>query len=324
MSGFSTGGRSRALPAPDIGGIDNGNLPSVAWSADGATLFAAGRYYENGGSPVIAWDDGGGGARRTLPAGLNTVMSLKPLPNGDLLVASQDPWLGVLRPDGTPRWTLPPVQMDARDQRATSPSRPTARSSISALKYGGDDRLRFDVGALTLSRDPPADGRTAAPKQDGLDITDWVNSYDTLARRQAAASRSLRNLPQPGDPPRRQSASCSGRTGRCGHSMPTATELWRRAVPGAAWAVNISGDGRLAVAAYGDGTIRWHRMDDGAELLALFPFDDGKNWIAWEPDGRFASTLGARNALRWVVNHGWDKAPLELEPARCRFRSARR
>ena len=83
-------------------------------------------------------------------------------------------------------------------------------------------------------------------------------------------------------------------------------------MPGVVWAVNISGDGRLAIAAYGDGTIRWHRMEDGAELLALFPFADGKNWIAWEPDGRFASTLGARDALRWVVNQGWDKAPLEL------------
>ena len=30
-----------------------------------------------------------------------------------------------------------------------------------------------------------------------------------------------------------------------------------------AWAVNVSGDGRLVVAAYGDGTIRWHRRGDG-------------------------------------------------------------
>ena len=48
-------------------------------------------------------------------------------------------------------------------------------------------------------------------------------------------------------------------------------ELWRRPVPGAAWAVNVSGDGRLVVAAYGDGTIRWHRLSDGEELLALYP-----------------------------------------------------
>jgi outer membrane protein assembly factor BamB len=45
--------------------------------------------------------------------------------------------------------------------------------------------------------------------------------------------------------------------------------IWQRAAPDLAWAVNISGDGRLAIAAYDDGTIRWHRLDDGRELLAL-------------------------------------------------------
>ena len=44
------------LPAPDASGIDNGDLVDVAWSADGATLFAAGRYCDGDGSPVVAWD----------------------------------------------------------------------------------------------------------------------------------------------------------------------------------------------------------------------------------------------------------------------------
>ena len=32
-----------------------------------------------------------------------------------------------------------------------------------------------------------------------------------------------------------------------------------------------------SVVAYGDGTLRWHRVEDGAELLALFPLPDGAN-----------------------------------------------
>ena len=72
--------------------------------------------------------------------------------------------------------------------------------------------------------------------------------------------------------------------------------------------MNISGDGRLAVAAYGDGTIRWHRMEDGVELLALFPMPDGENWVAWTPEGVYAASPGARGVLRWHVNHGWDAA----------------
>jgi hypothetical protein len=70
--------------------------------------------------------------------------------------------------------------------------------------------------------------------------------------------------------------------------------------------VNITGDGRLVVAAYGDGTIRWHRMSDGVELLAFMPLPDRANWLAWTPEGFYAATPGAHGILRWHINHGWD------------------
>ena len=69
--------------------------------------------------------------------------------------------------------------------------------------------------------------------------------------------------------------------------------IWRRPAPAVVWAVNISGDGRLVVAAYGDGTIRWHRMDDGRELLALYVLADKQNWVAWTPEGFYGATAGA-------------------------------
>ncbi len=84
-------------------------------------------------------------------------------------------------------------------------------------------------------------------------------------------------------------------------------------MPGVVWAVNITGDGRLVVAAYGDGTIRWHQMSDGKELLAFLPLADRTNWVAWTPDGFYAATPGAHGVLRWHVNRGWD-APAETIP----------
>jgi hypothetical protein len=84
--------------------------------------------------------------------------------------------------------------------------------------------------------------------------------------------------------------------------------LWTRKVPSVVWGVNISGDGRLVVAAYGDGTIRWHRMDDGRELLALFVLADKQNWVAWTPEGFYGATAGAFGVLRWHVNRGFDAA----------------
>ena len=84
--------------------------------------------------------------------------------------------------------------------------------------------------------------------------------------------------------------------------------LWQRQMPSIAWALNVAGDGRLAVAAYGDGTIRWHRMDDGRELLALYVFTDKQNWVAWTPEGFYGATPGAFSVLRWHVNRGFDAA----------------
>jgi hypothetical protein len=86
------------------------------------------------------------------------------------------------------------------------------------------------------------------------------------------------------------------------------TQLWQRQVPGTVYAVNITGDGRLVVAAYSDGTIRWHRMGDGVELLAFMPLPDRTNWVAWTPEGFYAATASAHSILRWHVNRGWDPA----------------
>jgi hypothetical protein len=84
--------------------------------------------------------------------------------------------------------------------------------------------------------------------------------------------------------------------------------IWRRAAPSVVWAVNVSGDGRLTIAAYGDGTIRWHRLDDGRELLTLYVLADKQNWVAWTPEGFYGATAGAFGVLQWQVNRGFDAA----------------
>ncbi|MGI9105274.1 MAG: caspase family protein, partial [Pyrinomonadaceae bacterium] len=75
-----------------------------------------------------------------------------------------------------------------------------------------------------------------------------------------------------------------------------------------AWAVNISGDGRLALAAYGDGTIRWYRMTDGKELLTFFPHKDRKRWVLWTPSGYYDAAPNSEDLIGWHVNNGRDAA----------------
>ena len=87
---------------------------------------------------------------------------------------------------------------------------------------------------------------------------------------------------------------------------------WHWVGPDEVLAVNVSKDNRLVIAAYGDGTIRWHRADDGRELLALQVLSNQKDWVLWTPEGFYQATPGARDVLKWVVNHGPDEAATTL------------
>lgn len=82
--------------------------------------------------------------------------------------------------------------------------------------------------------------------------------------------------------------------------------------------VNVSQDGRWVVAAYRDGTIRWHRASDGEEQLAFFLHADKKRWVMWTPSGYYDASPGAEDLIGWHVNRGKDHAP-DFFPA-SRFR----
>ena len=73
--------------------------------------------------------------------------------------------------------------------------------------------------------------------------------------------------------------------------------------------MNIAGNASLIVAAYDDGTIRWHRLGDGQELLALFVHAKDRRYIAWTPQGYYAASPGGEDLIGWHVNRGFDTAP---------------
>src|SRR5262249_57972541 len=71
------------------------------------------------------------------------------------------------------------------------------------------------------------------------------------------------------------------------------------------WAVNLAADDRLVIAALYDGTIRWYRSEDGAEVLAFYPHSDRKRWVAWTPLGHYAASPGAEDLIEWQINRGF-------------------
>ena len=67
------------------------------------------------------------------------------------------------------------------------------------------------------------------------------------------------------------------------------------------------------MAGYGDGTIRWYRITDGQELLALFQRRaqanrDEMHWVVWRPSGYYDASPGAEDLIGWHVNDGPDEA----------------
>ncbi len=306
-------GRSLApLGGPNLQGWRTdgrfGNLRSVIFSKDGKTLYAGGSSSTQGhGIPVLAWASAGSGERRVLQAGGDTITQLTALPDGGLLVATLDPLLEVLESDDRLRWVnLSPIA-DMRDQYQTFAVSRDGTIIDFTSEQSRKSPLRFDLRALKLSRDPPTDHQTIPSKQVGLAVERWKNEYSPTL------DGKLIGL-QPYDRSRSLSIHPDGNRFVIGSDSnlrafdARGRSLWQRQVPSVVWGVNITGDGRLVVAAYGDGTIRWHRMDDGRELLALFVLKDKQNWVAWTSEGFYGATPGAFGVLQWQINRGFDAA----------------
>ena len=291
---------------PSTEGVDNGDLFTVAWSADGTHLLAAGSWNVDGRHPVRRWPVGNWTHYEDVPVSNNTIMDLVALPDGGMLfVAQGDPDWGILGADGQVRLQKAGVLADFRDQddqlRVSADGR---RVRFGYLQWGKDACV-FDLASGTLGPDDPGlpAARTEAP---GLKIEQWKNRYDPT----------LNGKPlklEPFERSRSVAISPDGSRFALGAEWSLrlfdreGAEVWRKPAPGVVWAVTISEDGRFVVAGYGDGTIRWHRVSDGEEVLAFFPHADRKRWIAWTPEGFFSASPGAEDLIGYHLNRGKDR-----------------
>jgi Caspase domain/WD domain, G-beta repeat len=288
------------LPGPNVDDSGNDWVSDVAWSKDGTSLYAGGSAH------VLAWANRGRGERRVLAnAGQ---IRLAALPDGRLLIAQHKPFLALLESDGQSSWTQPSALADFQNQSDKLAVSADGMIVDFGFERHGRSPLRFDLRALKLVRDPPADHQTMPAKQVGLAVEGWrATSSPTLDGKPIQLERyeqshSLAIHPD-GD------RFVLGADFSLRAIDAKGGQLWLRKAPEKVWAINITADGRLGVAAYGDGTIRWHRMDNGSELLALFVLADKQSWVAWTPEGFYGATPGAFGVLQWQVNNAFDAAP---------------
>jgi WD40 repeat protein len=296
------------LFATDTAHADNGNLLAAAWSADGARLYAGGRYQDaQRDLPVRVWDQEGHGTGRDVAVARNTIMELVPC-RDKIAVGTQDPAFGLLSLDGN---KLAWQESDSPEMRGKLGGNFTVSNDGSKVRFGlgyGDKSLvLFDLVAGRLTDQPQPAAGLAEPDTTSLKLSDWENNtapkldgkplgleiYET-ARSVAIAPGADRFV--------------LGTEWLISAYNKNGKELWSKPGPGTAWGVNIPRDGRFVVAAYGDGTIRWRRLSDGEEVLTLFVNAKTREWVLWTPQGYYASSVTGDQNIGWQLNKGWEQA----------------
>jgi WD40 repeat protein len=297
----------KRLYAADTGGVSGKSLGSVAWSADGERLYAGGMTPEPVPPPFRIWQSmgQGGGTDKTLSQ--NTIVQLLPC-GGGIAAGAADPAFGLIAADGTKRVWQEGVTADMQDKKRDAFTLSAdGRRVRFGLGVGGEQAVLFDLAAFRLLDAPSNMAGLARPKTSSLAVSDWEDATApklngrAIALREYEMSRALAIAPD-------ASRFVLGADWTLRAYRADGAALWQKPVPSVAAGVNISGDGRLVVAAYADGTIRWHRLADGQELLALFVHAKDRRFVAWTPKGYYAASLGGENLIGWHVNRGWDRA----------------
>ena len=303
------------LYSPDTTAIDNGNLMSVAWSSDGKFLFAGGRYSDKKqfpkgfAFPILCWPDQGKAVPILIPASGNTIMDILPLPDGSMIYGAYDPAWGIIRNGKNVFFR----RSDIADHRCEISKRIRISEDATIIGFSHDTAANQSAVFSIRNRSHQQESPNALlfppiMENKAINVADWFNHVhpklngEKLILEAYEESRCLAISPD-------AHQFILGTEWYLKSFDPSGAIRWETPVPGAALGVNIARKKEVVVAALGDGTIRWHRLDNGRELLAFFPHKDGKRWVLWTPKGYYDASPGGDALIGWHVNRGRDKTP---------------
>ena len=294
------------LAVPDEPGLLS--LSTLAWSRDGAYLFAAGDHRGSEPQSIYRWDRSGNTQRYAVARG--RIASLIALPGERIGYATEDPSVGLMDVQGKRVAVSESEVLDFRSGQSSVRLSSDGNAVELTPAHSAGQRIRFSLQDLELrsladngdARDPVEPDRVPAGLRDWKD-----NEHPTLdgkglpldtyeVSRSAAAASNGKGFFLGGEWWLR-AYSASGRP------------LARVATPGPVWSITVSARGDYLVAALGDGTLRWYRARDLRETLALFIHANLHDWVIWRPDGYYASSERGDNYVGWHLNRGKDAAP---------------
>jgi hypothetical protein len=292
--------------------LRHGDLQSVAWSRDGATLVAGGgaaaQFKGEWRQVVRRFDANGRRQGDDVAVSDSTIFDIQPCGDG-FAFAAADPAFGLLSAQGVATTLQGPRTADMRDKLGSALA---VSPDVSSVRFGladGEEKpVVFDLAGASLTDSRNLPSGFAPARVDGVPVTDWENNF---APKFNGAKLGLED--------HEYSRALAIRPAASGFALGTewwvraydakGRELWHRPGPGIAGGVNFSADGEILVVAYDDGTIRWLRWSDGEELLALFVEPQSRKWVAWTPTGYYMASAGGEDLIGWHVNRGWDQPP---------------
>ena len=293
--------------SPDVRGFAKGFFGPVCWSTDGKFLYAA----KGSWTPFIIrrWSERGKGPYKDLGEAEFYFSGLLSLKDGGIVFASVYPSFGVFDANDKKVLHMTPPVADYRFGPAEFLVSKNGDGIQFCYERWGKSPARFSVIERSLKTYPSLElglwpAVTQAP---ALDITDWKETTSPKLNGKPLKfllddfSRSLAISPE-------KDTFLIGSKWFLYLFDRQGNQKWVVRVVGEAFAVNISPDGRFALAALGDGTVRWYRMKGGKELLAFFPHADKKRWVLWTPSGYYDASPGAEELIGWHVNNGSDQA----------------
>jgi dipeptidyl aminopeptidase/acylaminoacyl peptidase len=313
----------------------SGFIPSIAWSRDGQTLLAGGVHnfksdpslYPGDQSDVFAWSQRGAGARFKAFSARSPQAFLKALPNGSFLISPFYEGLELYGPDGSLLARQPGLSMEL-GSRAGQDFLVSRDGGVVAWSPLGKahEWYQFDASSLRLTSvtQPRSDLVDARSHDEDIAITDWGDPKKNAKLNASPLADELGPLAVD------RAAVSNGKVlvqneGGLYLLDHAGRRLWLQggAEYPSPYRINLSPDGRLALAAGEDGAIRWFRISDGKLLLTLFVTSRGDRWVAFTASGYYQASTDGEDLFGWQISRGRTEAADFYPASRFRDRFSR-